>query len=157
MGNTSENNIGAVEGWKNGVEGGDRNYELDFLKLFFAVFIVLWHIRLKTNPVLIDTWLRIGGGGRVSVHFFFIVSGMLMANSIMKKKKSQTDLPGKSAIQFTLRKYKALALPYLISLALTTLVYEYIYADKPNLYLHLSKLFPDIFLIESAGTITSNL
>lgn len=132
----------------------ERNYELDFLKLFFAVFIVLWHIKVCTD--LVDTWPLIRGGGKVSVHFFFVVSGMLMANSIIKKN-SGFDCPGKSAMQFTVGKFKAIAWPYLISLVLITLVYEYVCVDKPELYLHFSQLFPNIFLIEAAGTFTSTI
>lgn len=126
-----------------------RNYELDLLKLFFAVFIVLWHIRIKTN--LVDTWPLIRGGGKVAVHFFFVVSGMLMANSIMKKN-ADVDRPGKSAIQFTIGKFKAVAWPYFMSLIIEIPIYQFIYAKKPNLYLHFSQMFPDFFLIEAAGT-----
>ena len=78
-----------------------RNYELNFFKLVFAVFVFFTHTNIFIGentrfqlPLMI---------GPISVHFFFIVSGMLMAKSILREKNSVSD-PGKRAITFVLGK-----------------------------------------------------
>lgn len=80
-----------------------RSHELDFLKLLFALCIFIFHSRgsggENTNIILP------GQMGAVSVYFFFMVSGMLMANSIVKKEEISTEY-GKLALHFVIRKIK---------------------------------------------------
>ena len=61
----------------------ERNYQLDFLKLVFSVLVVIYHmIDLCCQSFIPEgSWLNrtYGQWGVYAVHFFFIVSGMLMA------------------------------------------------------------------------------
>lgn len=64
------------------------------------------------------SWLKntCGHWGNYSVYFFFIVSGMLMANSISKKNISEKY--GKASIDFVLKKYLSISWPLIISIVL---------------------------------------
>lgn len=61
-----------------------RNYELDAIKFLFTALIFLHHTQSfvgKNTRFTLPARL-----GTISVHFFFIVSGLLMANSILKNQ-----------------------------------------------------------------------
>lgn len=86
--------------------GGQRNYELDFLKLIFALCVFVWHTDpFRNERIQIVFPLAFGG---VPVHFFFVVSGMMMARSILKRQPETTEY-GKLAMVFVVNKIKALA------------------------------------------------
>ena len=75
--------IEAVKQEKAVPEKGGRNYELDFFRLVFALLVFIYH----TNPFIgkntrVVLPPDLGAG---AVHFFFILSGMFMANSIVKR------------------------------------------------------------------------
>lgn len=128
-----------------------RNYELNFFKLVFAVFVFFTHTNIFIGentrfqlPLMI---------GPISVHFFFIVSGMLMAKSILREKNSVSD-PGKRAITFVLGKYKALAAQCWTSVFMILSIYIYIYTSTDRarkISLMLAKIFPELFLVSSSG------
>ncbi|MDY4962847.1 MAG: acyltransferase [Ruminococcus callidus] len=100
----------------------ERNYQLDFLKLVFSVLVVIYHmIDLCCQSFIPEgSWLNrtYGQWGVYAVHFFFIVSGMLMANSIAKKHLS--DGCSKASIDFVVKKYLSLAWPIITSIVLCT-------------------------------------
>lgn len=60
----------------------NSNYELDFLKLVFTMCVFVWYTDPFRNE---NTNIFSLQGGPVAVHFFYVVSGMLMANSILKR------------------------------------------------------------------------
>ena len=101
-----------------------RNYQLDFLKFVFTLFVFICHssafvgenTRITFPPAL----------GQISVHFFFVVSGMIMVNSIIKSDADISD-PGKSAMVFVLKKFKGISLQYWTALFVYTAIYIYIY------------------------------
>lgn len=126
----------------------ERNYELDFLKLFFAVLVFIFHSRVFIGE---NTRISISGQlGAVSVHFFFVVSGMLMVRSILKKDFSNSNT-GKMSMLFVLNKYKAIAWEINIAL-LIKLCVDVILADSvkkvPRL---LVCVFPELFMITRSG------
>ncbi len=103
-------------------EENPRNYEIDFFKLIFAMLVFIAHSSFfmsadaKLPPML----------GSISVHFFFIVSGMLMANSI-HKSKCDSEVAAENAISFIVKKIKKIMFPYWVSLFVFILVYIYAY------------------------------
>lgn len=83
-----------------------RNYELDFLKLFFAICVFIWHtdsFRNENTKVVFPLQLA-----TIPIHFFFVVSGMLMVNSILKKDMTTTEY-GNLAVLFVIHRFKTLA------------------------------------------------
>lgn len=126
----------------------DRNYQLDFLKLFFAVLVFVFHARVFGNESERPS-LPIAMGA-ISVHFFFIVSGLLMANSIIRKRTQENiNNPGKSAISFVLNKYKAIAWPINVSF-IFCFITEIIVPGSPVMP-ELLKIFPELFLVSWSG------
>lgn len=99
-----------------------RNYQIDVLKLFFTICIFLYHARLYAEPgmpirAVANKW------GWFGVHFFFIISGMLMVNSFMNKQENQLHEPGKSALQYVFNKFQSLAPAYFITFGFNFIIY----------------------------------
>lgn len=130
-----------------------RNYELDFLKLVFALFVFFTHIGRYLNEQFYETLpLQFG---HISVHFFFIISGMMMANSIVKQKAeaasdTRTPLPGKSAIEFVIKKYKSIGWQFIVASIIGVCMSNYkesfIMAIKQTLW-----DIPEITMVSSSG------
>lgn len=133
---------------------GQRNYELDFLKLFFTICVFMSHTGVfrkeNTNIILPPQF------GQVSVFFFFVVSGMLMANSILKKQINTADY-GKLAVMFVINKIKTLALD--VYAALFVFMAVYIFTIPLNkIPGELVKMVPELFFVTRAGiSITYNV
>lgn len=103
-------------------KGSTRNYYLDFIKLMFAIFVFIEHsIPLANSNTNIPFNFKTSDVGFISVHCFFIISGLLMINS-RDKMEQQLSAPGKSALNFVLHKYKSIALPYLTALVINLVV-----------------------------------
>ncbi len=115
------NNIIATSTGKTLENKVQRNYEIDFLKLLFSVFIFITH-----SDIFIGENTRISlplQFGRVITHFFFIVSGMFMVNSIKNKRTENNANYSKLAIEFVLRKIKPIYLKYISATLITATIY----------------------------------
>lgn len=128
----------------------DRNYQLDFLKFVFTIIVFISH-----------TYCFVGGNlefhyptgfSWVAVHFFFIISGLLMVNSFMKNVGSN-DEPGKSAMQFVLYKFKGIALECYVSQLIFVVIYIlfFIYKGGIGLTAWLVQCIPELMFIRTAG------
>jgi len=101
-----------------------RNFQLDFLKLVFTFCVFLSHSTVfanKNTRIIFPPYL-----GTLSVHFFFVVSGMLMVNSIVKYAANEENA-GKAAMRFVLKKSKSIFLQHWVSFAIFLTIYIYIY------------------------------
>lgn len=124
-----------------------RNYELDAIKFLFTGLIFLHHtqgfIGEKTRfifPVRLGT---------ISVHFFFIVSGLLMANSIIEKSRGQGQISHeRQAIQYVLKKFKSIAGVMSAAILIKASIYLSIYTFvDPSLHGQLDGRSPIITLL----------
>lgn len=98
----------------------NRNYELDFFKLFFAIMVFWTHtsdLIYSGEKIVVPPML-----GRVAVHFFFILSGMFMANTISGQNYDGNE-PGKAAAAFVLKKFKSISLNFIIAFLVCTAAY----------------------------------
>lgn len=127
----------------------ERNYELDFFRIVFSLLVVLYHTGGLSKEVEKMLPPQLGAG---CVHFFFILSGMLMANSIVKR--SETQNCAKSSIQFVLNKFKSFALPYIAAMFIG-LTANVLLSGK-GLGLRISKIFPELFCLYSSGVWMNN-
>lgn len=128
-----------------------RNYELDFLKLIFTIIVFLFHSAwlmgensAKFFPLLM---------GQVSVHFFFIVSGLLMANHIAQQEEN-VKFAGFSACRYVLNKVKRLVLPLWVATLLNVLLEAiYIYEEHSviRIFELITQIFPEMFLLTRSG------
>ncbi len=131
-----------------------RNYQLDVYKLIFSVVILIFHF--LANCVEKDSYempadFALSVIGLISVHVFFIISGLLMTNSIMKTDTSSMNNCGEAALGFVLKKYKGIALPYLVALGIQLIVYFW-YAGSDVAVKRLPMLISEIFLLHQGGT-----
>lgn len=126
---------------------GQRNYELDFLKLFFAICVFVWHTDpFRNENIKITFPLSLGG---IPVHFFFVVSGMLMANSILKRDTVAVEY-GKNAVIFVIDKIKSMAWEVYAALFLFILAYVFMIPVE-QVPETLIKAIPEIFFVTRAG------
>lgn len=62
----------------------ERNYQLDVLKLFFALLVAVSHTDVFVGENTRITSAYLARLGWWSVYFFFIVSGLLMVSHYMR-------------------------------------------------------------------------
>lgn len=122
----------------------NRNYQLDIWKLGFAVIVFLGHA-LSDFSSIAATPL-----GYFGAHAFFVISGLLMTNSLMKKDVDK-NCAGKEAFYYLLGRYKALALPYVVVL-LFDILYFGIINGKEVLTNKLPYLLVELFALSQNGT-----
>lgn len=127
-----------------------RNYVLDFLKLIFTFLVFFSH---TSEFIGINTTISIPPLlGATCVHFFYIISGMMMIKSLSKYKG--VDECGKNALNFIVRKFKNLLPGYWIALAITLIIHIYVYLRQGNVrvFSELMKFYPEIFALQYGGT-----
>lgn len=122
-----------------------RNYELDAIKFLFTGLIFLHHtcafIGENTRFTLPMRF------GTISVHFFFVVSGLLMANSILEKVQAGRQV-GRQAIGYVLKKFKAMIGVISASILIKACIYLFIYLPiDPSLRGQLDERNPIITLL----------
>ena len=132
-----------------------RNYELDFLKLFFAVMVFWCHtpdLEYSGEKITVPPML-----GRAAVHFFFILSGMLMANSIAKRDYSGSD-PAKEAGGFVLKKFKAISLNYIAAFLISVVIFVIVKAkDVVSVLKTLISAIPEMLFVHIEPKDTLNV
>lgn len=128
---------------------GERNYEIDFLKLVFAIFVFINHtsVFIKENTRIDSMFLSYLGW--IGVWFFFIVSGFLMVESVSNKNFA-VDAAGKNSLRFVINKFGSIAIPYLIAEFLLVVIYAII-IQKGNAFLVILKTIPDDLAITASG------
>ena len=124
-----------------------RNYQLDVWKFIFTIFVFFYHSKAFFGP---NTKMILPkASGWVAVHFFFIISGLLMVNSAVKY--DDIDAPGRKEMEFVLHKFKAIALPYWVSLFLYAGCLSYLKGDYSQIPKIFSKIIPEFFAITGSG------
>ncbi len=122
----------------------NRNYQLDFFKLIFSIFVFVAHTIYITPNTISDSPL-FPTLGLVSVFYFFIVSGMMMLNTTTEKSDGEY---GEQANRFVLHKIKNILLPYWIALGISIITYAISYGDVKQVLL---QSIPEILLLEESG------
>ena len=128
-----------------------RNYQLDFLKFVFTLFVFLYHSRAfigENTRITFPPAL-----GQVSVHFFFVVSVLLMVNSIIKNDADTSNFV-KSAMTFVLKKFKVISLQYWTALFVYTAIYIANSAESlKSVFVIIFRVFPEAFLMTNSGVV----
>lgn len=86
-----------------------RNYEIEFWRFAFTIFICLYHFR---NACYGNT--NLFAGGYIAVEFFFIVSGFLLISSY-ENKNSDFDKEKNKPLEYTIHRIFKLYPHYLFS------------------------------------------
>lgn len=128
-----------------------RSYQLDFFKFILAIYVFISHTQCFVGEnTRIKLPANIGGD---SVHVFFIISGMLMANSIYKHYSDQyISQPGKGAMTFLMSKVKSMLPQSMAALLISFSVLSIcVYKDLNAILYNLTTIFPEMFFINQAG------
>lgn len=132
-----------------------RNYQIDVLKLICTICVFLEHTKIfigEKTQIQLPLML-----GPVSVHFFFIVSGMFMVNSIVKSEADPAN-SGRSAMQYVFKKIKGISLQYWTALFVFLAIYL-VYNIIENSFsaaavlLTLERIFPEAFFMTQSGVL----
>ena len=127
-------------------ESKGKNGTVEVLRFFFAICIVGVHLSTLAG------WEHFQYG-HYGVEFFFIISGLLMAQSIERKLDLMRSEPGKSTFEMVFRKAKRLYPYVIIATVLYVLLYTVEYRGG-NLYALLQdlvNLVPYMFFANMTG------
>lgn len=93
-----------------------KNYQLDFIKLIFSLIILVYHtnIFIKEDFDFIIDKVPLNHFGVIGVHIFFVISGILMTNSIINRSFDPAE-SGKQALYYVIKKAKNLFLPCFVA------------------------------------------
>lgn len=124
-----------------------RNYQLDVMKVFFAILVIISHTDLFMNedtymPHALGTW---------AVFFFFIVSGMLMVNGA-GTQHAHSDV-AETAWTFITRKIRKLFLPCFVALLINFCIFQF-FNIKHGVVLSvvdISKIIPQLLFMTSTS------
>lgn len=114
-----------------------RNYEVDFLKLVFSVFVVIHHSTPfipKGSGIILPAQL-----GWWCVHFFFTVSGFLMVSSFIKHPSPESGSYGKNALRFVFQKFAKIGPEYVLSILFCIAAYLSVSSDTLYAIWHTEK------------------
>ncbi len=127
------------------------NYQIDVLKLVFSIAVFFAHTS-KFN-VGEKVFLPDGSAlGWIAVFFFFMVSGMLMVNSYVRKNHEGEVNLGENSVRFVVNKFKPIAFEYWTALFLCLAVYIYLTKYWDILLFRA----PEVFLVSEICTLTGS-
>lgn len=133
----------------------NRNYQIDFLKFICTICVFFEHTKIfLTNKTRVDLPMMLGP---VSVHFFFIISGLLMVSSISKHDTDPAN-SGKNAMQYVIKKFKGMSTQYWTALFMYTITYLVLRSINNALtvnstFIILERIFPEAFLMTQSGVL----
>ncbi len=132
----------------------NRNYEIDFWKFVFCIFVILTHSKYISE--VFPKGLMFTKSGHLAVFFFFTVSGFLMVNSFEKRENSICD-PVLETINFEKRKIRYLGKDYLCATLISFLTHLFIIEQTSGLTVNAFKLISLKSITEFLGIYATGL
>lgn len=137
-----------------GLTAKQKNKEIEFLRFFFAVLIVLHHSKFlftKTPSIL--------PAGSLSVEFFFLLSGVLMMASVEKSLITERVLLNLcQSVKFIARKYKVFVVELILSEIIGVLFFiPRFITDGGGVRFVTGSFLNDVLLLRMTGFIDSEL
>ena len=128
----------------------DRNYQLDFLKLVFAIMVFAAHTVYLTPNSFSESSIFVVLG-YISVNFFFNISGMLMINSVSKgtleNQTANSANIGERSWTFVFHRIKGILMQYWVALALSLVTYIIAYREYLSVVV---KSIPEVLMVQSS-------
>ena len=133
-----------------------KNGTIELLRFIFCLCILLFHIEkyLFGEPPLDEgIHLELFPHGSIGVEFFFLVSGWLMASSIVKMRQRETlDDLGNLTLGFMKKKYFSIFPYHIVALLGTFVVDCYIRnVTLTEIVRNFVEMIPNIFLVQMSG------
>lgn len=134
-----------------------KNYQIDAMKLFFAICVFLYHARIfaPNGSIIRDISNKFGW---FSVHFFFVISGLFMAAHYFREKEYDKGSCGRQSMCYVMSKIKSIAPLYFTTFAVDFIVYYVlaVYNNKGTnaliTFIHLAaKAIPELFTLQMFG------
>ncbi len=129
----------------------ERSYGLDFLKLIFSFVVFFSHTVTFSDET---TWLdpvQYNRIGFFSVHFFFVVSGMLMVRHLVSAPCDDTISDGKASLEYVIGKIKKLLVPYFTALVLSYIVRFIADGSVKTSLKNMLLAFPEMMFVQESG------
>lgn len=141
----------------------NKNGKIELFRFIFSMYVVLFHIEkdfagLPKYGETVD--LSFFAHGSISVEFFFLVSGFLMAKSIYKKISSAEEpykFTANEGLAFLKSKYLAIFPQHTVAFIGTLAVYLICNKLKPlQSVLYILDTIPSFFLVQMSGIQSKN-
>lgn len=127
-----------------------KNGNIEFMRFIFCLIIIFLHTGTRFLDDFNKTAPTFFRNGRISVEFFFIVSGYLMMHSL---SKVNNNLPiHKNTFDFMLKKLLGIFPYHLFAFFITAVVYFSLRHTSPAAdFVKLIQFMPNLFLIQRLG------
>lgn len=135
-----------------------KNYQLDFIKLIFSFVIVIGHTLdfYKDDTVFFMDKLTIGHFGKLGVHVFFVISGLLMTNSIVNRAYDPAE-SGKQALNYVWKKGKNLFLPCFVAATISAATFIILMNRAKVCYAYVPSYFLELFFVRGTGIVSETM
>lgn len=126
-----------------------RNGKIELLRFIFCMFVLLYHVGCDVigGTRAVSAHLSFFAEGRISVEFFFLVSGYLAAKSAYKQGRGTSSI-GSETFNFCAKKIKAI-LPYHIVAVMGSTILLAFYSD--NFWHDFIVRLPSAFFLQRTG------
>lgn len=131
-----------------------RNYEIDFWKFVFCIFVMLTHSKYISE--VFPKGLMFAKAGHIAVFFYFTVSGFLMINSFEKREKNIGD-PVFESINFEKNKIRFIGKDYFFATLISFFTYLYIIDKTSGLTVSMVKMLSFKGISEFLGIYATGL
>ncbi len=120
----------------------EKNIQIEFLRIFFSIVIILYHFGQITT-------LR---QGYIAVEFFFLLSGFLLA------REAEDNLT--SAKEYTMRKLRKIYPAYLLNVVLFFIIaaaFHFYKQEYERIVTDLMDAIPEVFMLQGLGIFSGSL
>lgn len=131
-----------------------RNGMIEFLRLLFALVIILFHGQARWAVPALTSHLTFFSNGMFAVEFFLIVAGFLMAQSAYRSSLAADagQTVGRDTARFLAGRYRRIFPYFLFAFIVTFFVrINVVHFSRSDIFRLLAESFPQLFLMETVG------
>lgn len=147
-----------------------KNGKIEMMRFVFSVIIILFHCHRSigfNHLILSGNRIPVLNRGYFGVEFFFVISGLLMAKSIHKKRKSYklglakpVEL-GRQTIRYMLKKYFSIfsyhILPFVALIVLKIITRDIYEGGAKDVAQYFFNSIPEFFFLQKFGFTYTNV
>lgn len=147
-----------------------KNGKIEIMRFVFSVIIILFHCHRSIgfhHLVIGQSRIPVLNRGYFGVEFFFVISGLLMAKSIHKKRKNQklgltkkVEL-GRQTIRYILKRYITIfsyhIMPFVALIVLKIITRDIYEGGAKNVLQYFFNSIPEFFFLQKFGFTYTNV